>query len=113
MVGDYTGATASKTPELFDGNSWTTLDPGLQQITDAKAVEYKGKIIVTGEDYYGNPGLPLMYSYVFDIATRTWSTGFEMLPRRRIHNAFLVPKSYCQRNGQNSTKLAFDANEIV
>ena len=80
--------------EIFDGESWTLMGQLPSEFGYyAKAVAYKGQIIVTGEDRDDNPQL---FAWVFDIATRTWSSGFPMSPPIKYHDSFLVPKSLCQ-----------------
>jgi len=93
MVIGGQGGTSVETGELFDGESWTLIGQLPNEFGYAKAVAYKGQIIVTGEDSDYNPQL---FAWVFDIATRTWSSGFPMSPPIKYHDSFLVPKSLCQ-----------------
>ena len=92
VIGGY---PSTKSVALFDGDSWTVLDELPIGIENAKAVFYKGKVIVTGRDASYNP---LTHAVVFDIATREWSQGFPMNPPIKELNYFLVPKSYCHKN---------------
>ena len=96
-IGNDYGVEASRIPELFDGNSWTLLDQLPITFAYGKAVLYQEKIILTGGDYNLDPQ---PFSWVYDIATKTWNTGFPMTPPIRGHNSFLVPKSFCKANNQ-------------
>ena len=92
VIGGNGDSMSRTTAELFDGNSWTVLDELPIEILDVKAVVYKGKVTVTGQD---QTGYPLPSALVFDVATRTWTTGFQLSEPIQFHNSFLVPKSYC------------------
>ena len=99
----YSGTVlpGSNIPELFDGNSWTTMDPlPIASFSNGKAVLYKEKIILTGGDVSADPRPS---SWIYDIATGNWSMGFEMSPPISRHNSFLVPKSFCKES--NATSL--------